>query len=90
MNYFFAIIILFFVSACYGGDPKSISDVDSRDYSELFDRCNGDGCCEASAKDIKQTKGFVLKDGYDCPAGYQRNGMKCVTSYRWCEPNLKK
>ena len=86
MNYFFAIMILFFVSASYGGDPKPISDVDVRDYSELFKRCNGDGCCEASAKRIKQTKGFVLKDGVVCPNGYQWNHLRCITSYRWCEP----
>ena len=87
MRIVFLLIQMMLSSACYSYAPKSIVDVKSNDYTELFTRCSGDGCCENSARRLEKSKGYVLKVGepFICPAGYQPNGLKCPGSYRWCE-----
>ena len=84
------VIILLTVSvSCSGGVPDSIDDVDVRNYDELFKRCNGNSCCEASARKLKSSGGFVLKSGVTCSDGYQRNLLRCKPGYAWCEPVKK-
>ncbi|OGY52045.1 MAG: hypothetical protein A3J59_03970 [Candidatus Buchananbacteria bacterium RIFCSPHIGHO2_02_FULL_56_16] len=54
-------------------------------YQELAVRCEGDGCCEASAREMAQGS-FRLAAQNGCRQGYQANSLKCPTSYHWCEP----
>lgn len=54
-------------------------------YQELAVRCEGDGCCEASAREMAQGS-FRLASQNGCRLGYYRTSLKCPTSYRWCEP----
>lgn len=86
MKYLLNALLLLSFSACFSGEPEPIANVGVRDYEVLLKRCNGNSCCEASARKIKQIKGFALKNNTSCPKGYRRNLMKCRSSYSWCEP----
>ncbi len=81
--------LLFSCTAGVAKNPSPIDDVDVRDYPELIKRCNENSCCVSSAKHIQQNKGFVLKEDATCPENYQRDMLKCISSYKWCEPVKK-
>ena len=54
-------------------------------YQELTVRCEGDGCCESSARAMADGS-FRLAETDGCRLGYHRTSLKCPTSYHWCEP----
>ncbi|NUM58457.1 MAG: hypothetical protein HUU56_07485 [Bdellovibrionaceae bacterium] len=91
MQFIFLPAILLFSVSCFSQAPSSFKDVQIRDYKELFKRCNGDSCCESSAKRLEKSGGYVLQEGqpFKCPADYSPDGLKCLNSYRWCSPKKK-
>lgn len=57
-------------------------------YDKLAGDCKSkqsESCCLASAEAMKQG-GYTLAPQDGCPAGYQPNMMRCIDSYRWCQP----
>jgi hypothetical protein len=87
MKYF--ALLLFFVSinSLAVKVPSGTDDVIERDYEELLRRCAGASCCEASARRVEKAQGFVIKSKtFSCPEGFTPNALKCVGSYKWCEP----
>lgn len=87
------IIGLYFILGLAGcswfqGEPESVEQVAANDYKALFEKCNGNSCCEASARAVEQNKGFILKDrAGSCPERFRRNMMRCLQTYVWCEPD---
>lgn len=58
------------------------------DYDKLVSECKrkqDEGCCLASIEVMKSGNYMFAPQG-GCPPGYQQNMMKCVDSYRWCQP----
>lgn len=67
-----------------------VSEEGSRNslYDELVNECKnkeGESCCLASAEAMK-INGYTLVPREGCPSGYRSNMMRCVDSYRWCQP----
>lgn len=61
-------------------------------YKNLAQKCKTTGsygCCLASINDMA-AKGYELEPKDGCPKGYQRNMLKCVDSFKWCEPIIIK
>jgi hypothetical protein len=88
MKYFVSgILSLFLVSGSFGNEtPTSGNQVTKDGYKELFRQCNGNKCCEASARAIEKAKGFALKTKDEkCPEGFQKQTQLCIQSYVWCE-----
>ena len=57
-------------------------------YDKLADECKSkqsENCCLASVEAMKQG-GYTLAVQDGCPAGYQPNMMRCIDSFRWCQP----
>ena len=57
-------------------------------YKELAEECNlksSPGCCIASVRRM-ESGNYKLLPGDGCPEGYQINTLKCIDSYKWCEP----
>lgn len=52
-------------------------------YNLLEKKCASDSCCLSSLKAMKENN---YKEADECLKGYQMNGLRCVTSYQWCEP----
>lgn len=57
-------------------------------YDELSQKCSGDNCCLNSVKRMESKKAIVSSNG-ECPDGYKADMLRCISSYKWCEP-LKK
>jgi hypothetical protein len=58
-----------------------------QDYKVLIKKCGGDSCCETSARRAQKSKGYVLlKREGRCAPGFERNILKCISSYVWCVP----
>lgn len=91
MNLVFLFVLAFIEVICFAKNVSTVDDVDIRNYSELNKRCNGNSCCEASAKRLEKSNGFLIRPNqpFECPEGFQANGLKCLDSYRWCEPKSK-
>ncbi len=56
-------------------------------YQQLRDQCKGSSCCESSVGSMEQG-GYLLEPDGGCPPGTDRNMLKCVDSYKWCEPSI--
>ena len=57
-------------------------------YGKLTNECKtkeSESCCLASVEAMKAGN-YTLAPQEGCPAGYQPNMMRCVDSYRWCQP----
>jgi hypothetical protein len=57
-------------------------------YEKLANECKSkqsESCCLASVEAMKQG-GYTLAPAEGCPAGYQPNMMRCIDSFRWCQP----
>lgn len=82
------LVFTFFLASCIAGQPTSTEGVDVRNYKELLKRCNGNSCCESSARNMESAKGFLIKDykSTQCTGEFRPNMLKCPTSYIWCEP----
>lgn len=55
--------------------------------TELENQCQkseSQSCCEASLKHLK-AHGMIEPIQGKCPAGYQFNMLKCLSTLRWCE-----
>jgi len=56
------------------------------DYDHLLKQCdNSTDCCKTSVRRMKDTNS-ILMPGDKCPPGYVPHGLRCITSYQWCEP----
>lgn len=47
------------------------------------------GCCLASVNAM-QAGSYQLPINGKCPDGYDREMMKCIDSYQWCQPSILK
>lgn len=54
-------------------------------YQQLADQCKGSSCCESSVRSMEQGS-YLLAPTDGCPPGTDSNMLKCVDSYKWCEP----
>lgn len=53
-------------------------------YDQLESRCDS-SCCEASVERMRQARATVQPSG-GCAAGETADMLRCIDSYRWCEP----
>lgn len=57
-------------------------------YKELAKKCEEKGgftCCISSVNAMEEG-GYELEPETGCPHGFQVNMLRCVDSYKWCEP----
>jgi hypothetical protein len=54
-------------------------------YDKLASGCKKNGCCLASVKAMREGN-YTIAPQEGCSPGHQRNMMRCIDSYRWCEP----
>lgn len=57
-------------------------------YKQLAENCKSkgsQGCCMSSVRNMLNGN-FKLSPESGCPKGYHGNMLKCVDSYKWCEP----
>jgi hypothetical protein len=66
-------------------EPLEIAAYTQKDYKAMRRACAGDGCCLASVESMERNQG-ILANAEACPKGMSPNMLKCVSSYRWCEP----
>ncbi len=53
-------------------------------YKELLKKCRS-SCCKGSVRIMARGK-YLRAEAGGCPKGYKLNMLKCIDSYRWCEP----
>lgn len=57
-------------------------------YKQLAEDCKSkgsQGCCMASVQNM-MSGNYKLSPDSGCPDDYQGNMLKCIDSYKWCEP----
>ena len=57
-------------------------------YENLAKQClqkSSYECCISSVKNMEQGN-YKLKPETGCPEGYNKNGLKCIDAFTWCEP----
>jgi len=57
-------------------------------YKQLVEECKSkgnQGCCMASVQTM-MSGNYKLLPEVGCPDGYQANKLRCIDSYKWCEP----
>lgn len=57
-------------------------------YQELAEQClqkSSYGCCISSVRAMKDGD-YRLNENNTCKDGFTLNMMKCVDSFKWCEP----
>ncbi len=57
-------------------------------YKRLAENCkskSGQSCCVSSVRNMLNGN-FKLAPESECPKSFQKNMLKCVGSYKWCEP----
>ena len=60
---------------------------ETKDYYNLLEKkCNRDNCCLSSFKTMRDNNYKEVDENGKCPEGFFMNGLKCKTSYQWCEP----
>ena len=73
---------------CEPGPPSpagsAVSASPATYYQQLRDQCKGSSCCESSVGSMEQG-GYLLEPDGGCPPDTDRNMLKCVDSYKWCE-----
>lgn len=81
---FFSFTFSFLLNA---NEKPQKMEFDRQDYKFFIEKCRGDSCCETSAKRAQTSKGYVLLKGEaGCSPGFERNILKCPSSYVWCVP----
>lgn len=77
------------------GNNQNIQNTTTGDVENYYDKLASDckskqseSCCLASVEAMKQGD-YTLVPQEGCPAGYQPNMMRCIDSYRWCQPAEK-
>ncbi|MFH1785888.1 MAG: hypothetical protein ABH842_05660 [Candidatus Micrarchaeota archaeon] len=56
-------------------------------YKVLAEQCEAKGsysCCMASVNNMAAYN-YMLEPATGCPSGYQRNMLKCIDTFVWCE-----
>jgi len=63
------------------------------DYDALAQECkqkDSVSCCMASIRVMKENNYIPASkdasENYNCPEGFNKNMMKCIDTFRWCEP----
>jgi hypothetical protein len=54
-------------------------------YKQLAEKCSSRGCCLSSVRYMVKGN-FKLSPESGCPDDMQGNMLKCIDSYKWCEP----
>jgi hypothetical protein len=57
-------------------------------YEILKEGCDNEGCCLSSVKFMEEGNFTEAKDG-SCPDGFKSNMLRCISSYKWCEPEVE-
>ena len=65
---------------------KPINQETENYYDVLEEKCNGDNCCLSSLKHMRNNNYKKADENEECPEGFNRSMMRCITSYQWCEP----
>jgi len=70
------------------GNNQIVKPVDQEKnyYNVLEKKCDNDKCCLASLKRMRANNHKKADENGNCPEGFFMNGLKCKTSYQWCEP----
>jgi hypothetical protein len=63
-------------------------DVVKTYYELLKDGCDNESCCLSAVKYMEDGGFTEAKDG-NCPDGFNSNMLRCISSYKWCEPGNK-
>ncbi|MFH0853249.1 MAG: hypothetical protein V1853_02480 [bacterium] len=53
-------------------------------YENLRDQCD-DNCCHSSVDRMEEGNHKLKPVDEDCPAGMTIEGLRCITSYNWCQ-----
>ncbi len=59
-------------------------------YQDLAEKCkekDSPNCCLSSVRKMA-SGGYKLAENGTCPAGYKMNGLECIDTYTWCEPEV--
>ena len=75
-------------SDCTSGSEKIEINRMSIYYKELTKECpqkGGYGCCIASVRQMENGN-HKLSENNTCEDGFRLNMLKCIDSYKWCEP----
>lgn len=54
-------------------------------YQSLTKECGFDSCCIQSVKIMKENRYEMVTES-GCSEGFQKNRLRCLNSYNWCEP----
>ena len=57
-------------------------------YQKLASQCLQKGsysCCISSVKNMRQGN-YRIEPESGCPEGFNRNMLKCIDTFIWCEP----
>ena len=65
---------------------KPVNQKTENYYDLLEKKCAGDSCCLASLKVMRSGNYKGADENGNCSDGFNRNMMKCITSYQWCVP----
>lgn len=89
MNIFIIIFVVFLIIFSLGGcsTPNEVSQWTDY-YKELAEQCMGKtsySCCMSSVRSMEQGD-YKIEPETGCPDGFQRNMLKCESSFKWCEP----
>jgi len=57
-------------------------------YNDLCKKCK-DRCCKDSVKLMAKNNFKLLEAEKSCPPKFKLNNLRCLTSYKWCEPRSK-
>lgn len=80
----FVISLIIFVTA-----EKEVPNMAAY-YQNLVSRCEvaeNPGCCLESIR-IMKAGNYVLFEN-ECSKGFEQNMLKCISSLKWCEPELR-
>lgn len=63
-----------------------LAEVNDKYYENLKSQCGEDGCCLDSVDNMIKWKYSEAVNGL-CPSWYNKDILKCVSSYSWCIPS---
>lgn len=72
----------------YVTEPKHVKNRDLQYYFHLSKECRrkqSTSCCMASVRAMMR-KRYKLVPEEGCAEGFAPNMMRCIDSYRWCQP----
>ena len=84
-------VFLFFGAWMFHFAAFSQSLADKEDkayYDNLRKACGGNSCCRASVNRMEKGGYKEARDG-QCPLGFRCDGLECIGSFVWCEPEKK-